>query len=160
MSKPRIAVIGDIILDRHVYGVIERQSPEAPNVPVLKLDYDGFSNSGWTADYVDPNTFLSMFQTPGGSNATGWWSKSYSDGLDAANRTRDPVERFEKMAAVEEELLASGAVIPLFIGNQAWVKKPYVKGMYTNPITFYPWKFVSIEHDRARWGDDSPRGEP
>jgi len=32
-----------------------------------------------------------------------------------------------------------------------WMKKPYVKGMYPNPGTQHPWKFVYIEHDPARW---------
>ena len=59
-----------------------------------KLEYLGFSRSGWFGDYMDPYTFLSMFQTPTGNNGTGWWEKSYVDKLDDANRTHDPVERF------------------------------------------------------------------
>jgi rfaE bifunctional protein kinase chain/domain len=35
-SKLKICVIGDRIIDRYVYGVVERISPEAP-VPVLKI---------------------------------------------------------------------------------------------------------------------------
>ena len=37
MSKKRILVIGDIMLDRHLYGDVNRISPEAP-VPVIDLD--------------------------------------------------------------------------------------------------------------------------
>ena len=31
------------------------------------------------------------------------------------------------------------------------MKKPYVKGMYPNPGTLLPWKFVYIEHDPSKW---------
>jgi len=36
LGAPRIAVLGDFMLDRYVYGDVERISPEAP-VPVLKV---------------------------------------------------------------------------------------------------------------------------
>ena len=34
------------------------------------------------------------------------------------------------------------------------MKKPYVKGMYPNPGTLLPWKFVYIERDPAKWDKD------
>ena len=34
------------------------------------------------------------------------------------------------------------------------MKKPYVKGMYPNPGTQIPWKFVYIERDPAKWDHD------
>lgn len=37
IKEPRILVIGDIIIDRYVFGDIKRISPEAP-VPILKVD--------------------------------------------------------------------------------------------------------------------------
>jgi hypothetical protein len=36
------------------------------------------------------------------------------------------------------------------------VKKPYVKGMYPNPGSLYPWKFVYIERDRSKWDVGTP----
>jgi hypothetical protein len=36
------------------------------------------------------------------------------------------------------------------------MKKPYVKGMYPNPGTLHPWKFVYIEHDQAKWDTGVP----
>jgi hypothetical protein len=31
------------------------------------------------------------------------------------------------------------------------MKKPYVKGMYPNPGSLFPWKFVYIERDPSKW---------
>ena len=44
-------------------------------------------------------------------------------------------------------------VIPLYIQGTNWLKKPYVKGMYPNPITMHAWKYVHIEQDSAKWGE-------
>jgi hypothetical protein len=55
------------------------------------------------------------------------------------------------MAVAEQQLIDSGAVIPIWVTSTDWVKKPYVKGMYPNPGSMYAWKFVYIEHDPAKW---------
>ena len=39
LANARVLVIGDAMLDRYVYGAVERISPEAP-VPVLKVEHD------------------------------------------------------------------------------------------------------------------------
>lgn len=39
LAESRVLVIGDIILDRYVFGTAERLSPEAP-VPILKITHD------------------------------------------------------------------------------------------------------------------------
>ncbi len=44
--------------------------------------------------------------------------------------------------------------VPLTINATNWLKKPYVKGMYPNPGTLIPWKFVYIERDQAKWDKD------
>ena len=125
-----------------------------------KLEYQGLSRSGWFGDYLDPYTFLSLFQTPTGNNGTGWWEKSYVDKLDEANRTLDPQERYKKMAAAEQQLLDSEAVIPIWVTSTDWMKKPYVKGMYPNSGSMYAWKFVYIEHDASKWNDPAPEVKP
>lgn len=35
MTKPKILVVGDVMLDRYIHGVVERISPEAP-IPILR----------------------------------------------------------------------------------------------------------------------------
>src|SRR3989344_3376605 len=44
-SKKRILVIGDIMLDKHIFGTISRLSPEAP-VPILKAEKETFNPGG------------------------------------------------------------------------------------------------------------------
>jgi uncharacterized membrane protein len=46
--------------------------------------------------------------------------------------------------------------IPLDTPSVNWLKKPYVKGMYPNPGSLYPWKYIYIERDPAKWDSGTP----
>ena len=116
-----------------------------------KLEYKGVGRAGWVGDYMDPNTFLELFTTKTGDNGTGWYDQRFVDTLKAANRQTDPAKRFAMMAEAEKMLLDAQPVIPLATSSTNWMKKPYVKGMYPNPVTIHAWKFVYIEHDPAKW---------
>jgi len=116
-----------------------------------KLDYKGLSRFGWSADYMDPFTFLGLFYTPTGNNGTGWWDPKYVELLDEANRTVDHQRRYEILAEAEKLLLDAQPILPTTVGSTRWMKKPYVKGMYPNATTLIPWKWVYIERDQAKW---------
>ena len=121
-----------------------------------KLDYKGFAFGAWSADYMDPFTFLSLYYTNENDNSTGWWDKKYVDMLNEANRTTDQAKRYELMSKAEDFMLESQPIIPVETGAVNWLKKPYVKGMYPNAGSLYAWKFVYIEHDRAKWDYSTP----
>lgn len=116
-----------------------------------KLEYTGFAIGIWGADYMDPFTFLGIFTTPFGVNGTGWYDLKYVAMLDEANRTLDQQQRFELLAKAEKYLLDAQPIIPIETSAVNFVKKPYVKGMYPNAASLYPWKFVYIERDTAKW---------
>jgi len=120
-----------------------------------KLEYKGFSRGAWSADYMDPFTFLSLFYT-GGESGTGWLDPKYVAMLDEANRMLDPQERYALLAQAEKYMLDAQPVIPLDTSAVNWVKKPYVKEMYPNPGGLFPWKYVYIERDQAKWDFGTP----
>jgi oligopeptide transport system substrate-binding protein len=76
--------------------------------------------------------------------------------LDEANRTLDTKKRYEKLAEAEAYMLDQQPVIPIASTAVNWMKKPYVKGMYPNPGSLFPWKFVYIERDQAKWDFGTP----
>ncbi len=115
-----------------------------------KLEYKGFSRGAWSADYMDPFTFLSIFYT-GGESGTGWQDPKYTAMLDKANRTLDHKQRYELLAQAEKFLIDAQPMIPIDTAAINWVKKPYVKGMYPNAGSLFPWKYVYIERDPAKW---------
>jgi ABC-type oligopeptide transport system substrate-binding subunit len=119
-----------------------------------KLRFSGFSRQGWIADYMDPYSFLDLFSTPTGENGTGWFDPKYKAMLEEANRQPDPQKRYELLAKAESYMLEAQPIVPLWTSGSDWLKKPYVKGMYSNPIILHPWKYVYIEHDRSKWNSD------
>jgi ABC-type oligopeptide transport system substrate-binding subunit len=119
------------------------------------LDYHGLARSGWIADYMDPFTFLSMYAAEGGENGSGWSDPEFTRLLSEANRQHDPARRNQMMADAEALLQRAQPVLPLFTSATNFMKKPYVKGLYPNPVTMHAWKFVYIEHDPAKW-DQAP----
>jgi oligopeptide transport system substrate-binding protein len=122
-----------------------------------KLEYKGFAGgAGWTGDYMDPYTYLGLFATEGGDNGTGWFDPKFVRMLNEANSEPDVAKRFEMLSKTEAYLLDAAPVIPLLKPATSWMKKPYVKGMYPNPGTLHPWKFVYIEHDQAKWEKGMP----
>ncbi len=120
-----------------------------------KGDYKGIARDAWGGDYMDPFTFLNLFYA-GAENGSGWHDPKYDAMLDEANRTSDPQKRFELFAKAEAYMLEEQPVIPLDTPTVNWMKKPYVKGMYPNPLNLYAWKFVYIEYDQAKWDQGTP----
>jgi ABC-type oligopeptide transport system, periplasmic component len=116
-----------------------------------KVEYQGIARNGWVGDYMDPFTFLNLFYSPQNDGATGWWDPKYDRMLDDANRETDPEKRFEILARAEFYVMQQQIVIPLQTQATNWIKKPYVKGLYPNPGTLHPWKFVYIERDQSKW---------
>jgi oligopeptide transport system substrate-binding protein len=115
------------------------------------LEYDTMARSGWVGDYMDPYSFLYQHYGAKNEGSTGWYDPQYDKMLDDANRDPDPIKRFEKLARAEFYMLDQQIVIPLTVSGTNWIKKPYVKGMYPNPATLLPWKFVYIERDPNLW---------
>jgi ABC-type oligopeptide transport system substrate-binding subunit len=120
-----------------------------------KGDYKGIARDAWGGDYMDPFTFLNLFYK-GAENGSGWNDPKYDAMLDAANRATTPEERYQLFAKAEAYMLEEQPVIPLDTPTVNWMKKPYVKGMYPNPLTLHPWKFVYIEDDQAKWDKGVP----
>jgi len=120
-----------------------------------KLEFKGFVRGAWGADYMDPFTFLSLFYT-GGESSTGWVDPKFIAMLDEANRTLDHTRRYELLARAEAYMLDQQPIIPIDTPSVNWLKKPYVKGMYPNAASLYPWKYVYIERDQSKWDFGTP----
>ncbi|HUP93694.1 MAG TPA: PfkB family carbohydrate kinase, partial [Burkholderiales bacterium] len=62
LRKPRVLVVGDVMLDRYWFGEVARISPEAP-VPVVKIDREeerpgGAANVARNAAALDADVIL------------------------------------------------------------------------------------------------------
>ncbi len=119
-----------------------------------EVQYSGFAQSLWSGDYMDPYTFLGLHYGYPNNGDAGFNDPKFNKMLDDANAELDATKRFEMLARAEFYLMEQQPSVPLTINATNWMKKPYVKGMYPNPGTLLPWKFVYIEQDPAKWDKD------
>ena len=115
------------------------------------VDYDGLALTLWSADYLDPYTFLGLQYGISNNGGSGYYDPKYDQMLDEANSELNPQTRYEKLARAEVYAMDQQPFIPLTVGSTNWMKKPYVKGLYPNPGTLHSWKYVYIERDPAKW---------
>lgn len=82
--------------------------------------------SVWTSDYVDPQSFLSIWTSDSGNNYTGWSDAAYDDLIRQAGATADNARRFTLLAQAEARLLASAPHDPR-LSLHARVRHPSVR---------------------------------
>lgn len=109
------------------------------------MDFD-VSRRAWIADYIDPNGFLDMFLTGGGNNRTGFSNETYDRIIQQdAPKAIDQKERYKLFAEAETILINSMPVIPIYTYSIKHLKRESVKGMPTNLMDYYNYKYVYLE---------------
>jgi oligopeptide transport system substrate-binding protein len=106
--------------------------------------------AGWVGDYLDPNTFLDMFLTKGGNNNTGWSNTEYDSLIKAAARELDAEKRFKILQNAEAILIDGQPIIPLYFYVYDFVMKPYLKGVYGNPLELHNFKYAYVDEDEMK----------
>ncbi|MEJ1973343.1 MAG: ABC transporter substrate-binding protein [Lacunisphaera sp.] len=82
---------------------------------------------GWTADFPDPVTFLSICQTGNGNNWSGWSNPAFDRLMEQAANTANPQARYELMQQAEAILLAEMPTPPLIFRSRIYLMNPAVK---------------------------------
>lgn len=111
------------------------------------LRYGGMSRGSWIADYVDPMTFLEVFESGAPSNRTGFRSPEFDGLLTSARREIDPAGRALILQKAEELLVTREfPMTPIY----EYVKQTLVNparitgGFYENPLGYHPMKWIRL----------------
>ena len=105
--------------------------------------YD-ISSSTWSGDYLDPATFLELWQSTNGNNCTGWGLPAYDAAMEAARRSPDAALRTAHMLRAEELLQEEQPVIPLYWNERTYMKYPGVKGWFPLLLDNHPLDAVEV----------------
>ncbi|WP_411168005.1 peptide ABC transporter substrate-binding protein [Clostridium sp. MB05] len=89
---------------------------------------------GWNGDYVDPMTFLDLFETGGGNNDAGFSNAEYDKLLADARKETDSTKRWEIMRKAEDILMDEAPMIPLYYYTKVKGAKPEVKGVRVSTL--------------------------
>jgi len=101
--------------------------------------------SVWSADYLDPESFLSVFVSDSGNNHTGWSSPEYDGLLGQARATADPAARLALLRRAESLLLDAAPVIPVYFFTTVRLVHPSVRGWHPTLLDHHPYKDVWLE---------------
>jgi oligopeptide transport system substrate-binding protein len=89
---------------------------------------------GWSADFVDAESFADVFETGHPQNTLGYTSGRYDSLLEESRAASDTTQRSRRLSAAEAQLLADAPVIPIFFRVSKRLVKPHVEGYRPNPL--------------------------
>jgi oligopeptide transport system substrate-binding protein len=153
-ARPRSAKTAEILQRqwREHLGIDVRLSTVTESVWVATLtnkQYDGMIEDLWSAVYLDPNDFLSLFVAPAIAGAT-WSDPQFEALLQRANAAADSASRFQKLAESETYLMRSMPIVPLYFESYSCLQKPFVRGFDLNLGNIILFKYAWIDpHWRA-----------
>jgi oligopeptide transport system substrate-binding protein len=98
----------------------------------------------WIGDYLDPSTFLELLAGDSGNNMTGWKNEEYDRLIAAAQQTADQAKRYEYFQRCEQILGQECPIIPMYFYTRLNLRRPEVKGWYSNILDQHPLKGVYL----------------
>jgi oligopeptide transport system substrate-binding protein len=110
-----------------------------------QLDYQ-IDRASWVGDYLDPNTFLEMFVTDNGNNRTGYSNARYDELIAKAALEANKEKRFSYFQEAEQILVDDVPILPFYTYNWNRLVSPSVQGWEDNPMDYYPFKYMYLEH--------------
>jgi oligopeptide transport system substrate-binding protein len=112
----------------------------------LNQEKDQLFDTGWLADYPDPQDFLDLLFHTGAHNNIGNYSNLRLDSLlDQAAIEQDSNGRLKMYQAAEQLIVQDAAILPLFFGTSYVVVKPHVKDYVLSPLGYPLLNKVSLQ---------------
>jgi oligopeptide transport system substrate-binding protein len=99
----------------------------------------------WTADYPDPDNFLSVFLSTSGNSLALWKNEKFDRGVQKARVTQNAKEREKIYIDLQKILLQDEAVIvPLYYEPNLALVRPRAKNFELNPLDYLYLRKVDI----------------
>ncbi|HXA13593.1 MAG TPA: peptide ABC transporter substrate-binding protein [Opitutaceae bacterium] len=100
---------------------------------------------GWIADYVDPNSFIDLWETGNGNNHSNWGSPEYDRLLAASYTAKTDGERYALYQNMDTILVDELPIIPIYYYTRVHLVNPRVKDFWPTLLDIHPWNSVDIE---------------
>lgn len=107
------------------------------------LDYT-VCRAGWVGDYLDPFTFLSIWQKGDGNNNTGWSHPRYDELMQKSSLEGDPAKRMAHLHEAEEILLDELPILPMYWYVHSYMLHPSVKNWRPSLLEHRCYKSVDL----------------
>ena len=102
---------------------------------------------GWSADYVNPMSFLPLLYTDDVTNNSFYSNPDYDALVDQVKTESDPAKFAELVKQADELVSADYPVMPLYYKSNNYLLKDYVQGVYmTSSSNIYFKNATVLEH--------------
>jgi oligopeptide transport system substrate-binding protein len=110
----------------------------------IKQEVNNIFDTGWIADYPDPQDFIELLLETGQQNNIGSYSNTQVDSLiNKASIQQDTSTRNSFYNQAEQMAISDGAVLPLFFNQSYVLAKPNISGYKVSPLGYVPLNLVS-----------------
>jgi oligopeptide transport system substrate-binding protein len=100
---------------------------------------------GWSADYIDPQDFLTILLHGGAPyNRYGYANKDFDAILDKADKMAPGAARFAEYSKAEQLAVTEAGFIPTHFGKSLFLVKPYIKGLEYGAMGILPLNHLSV----------------
>lgn len=93
----------------------------------LKEGEFAMTSNGWGPDYVDPMTFLDLFESTNGNNYGKYNSPAYDKFIQQAREEKDATKRMSYFYKAEKMLMEDSSIAPQYFRMAHYVFKDYLK---------------------------------
>jgi oligopeptide transport system substrate-binding protein len=100
--------------------------------------------AGWVGDFLDPSTFLTLWQTGDGNNNTGWSNARYDELMKQSALEGDPIKRLALLREAETILLEEAPVLPVYWYVRPHLVQPEVRGMRSSLLEHHCYKAIEL----------------
>lgn len=107
---------------------------------------------GWGPDYLDPMTYMELFETGNGNNYGQYSNQKYDDLIEKARVEADSAKRMGYFYEAEKILLDDMAIAPNYYRVAHWTYKKYVTGVVHRGIganTDFYWADIDMNAKNA-----------
>jgi oligopeptide transport system substrate-binding protein len=126
--------------------VMVRQLEPETYFYLLKQEKDNMFDTGWIADYPDPQNFLDvLFHSGSEANDSEYSNPELDALLERARVEQDGETRMKMYQQAEQMLIDDSGLIPLWFGKSYTLVKPHVKGYVRTPQGLPLLKGVTLE---------------
>lgn len=103
------------------------------------------ARGGWSGDFPDPMTFLSLFVSMNGNNHPHWKNLKYDQLINQAKNTSNQAARLQILHDAESVLMEEMPVLPIYFYTMTYLIKPNVKGFVHTTTDYIYFKEAYIE---------------
>ncbi len=103
------------------------------------------SRSSWIGDYLDPMTFLDLWEGDNPNNRTNWAHPEYDRLITAGRAEADPDKRMKLLRQAEEIFIEDVPAFPIYFYVKQDLVKPWVKGYQPHLQGIHMSRYFRIE---------------